>query len=468
MSHTLNIAAGLVAVAGLAMALLSTGRAGALAQVFPEYLVGVQIANLESTEAQVVLSLVDDNGTVIETTTDPIAAQDSRTYLPVSNVLGSGCAALADAVQGAGQTVESRFVFPRSGCVLVMASTQRLAAVANIVSADLRAGGSYLYERSGANTVYLPLLQKDNSGFTTWFTVQNLGAGPANVQVSYSDGAQAAASIARDRSQLFSQAQEAHPQPVFAATVTSDQPVFVSVIQENSRTIFAYSGFPAGAANPVFPLINANNNGYITGIQIQNTGLQTTTVEVTYTPSEVGAACTETQTIEAGSAKTFTLFAFDSGANSDCLAQQPFVGSGQVTGNSAGQLLVAVANQLLPGVSGGSYSSFNPAQASQNVVMPLVMDRNAGFFTGFSLQNVGAAAATVQCTFANNSYTISTTLQPGESFADIQQNKLAAGYVGSARCAADNAAAGIVAVVNELGSQIDADQLLVYEGVPNP
>jgi hypothetical protein len=239
-------------------------------------------------------------------------------------------------------------------------------------------------------------------------------------------------------------------------------------MQESIDIIFAYAGFRGGAVQPVFPLVNANNGGYITGLQIQNTGSQTTTVEVTYTPSLAGTSCKETQTIQAGASNTFALFAFDSGANSDCVAKQRFVGSAQVTGNSAGQLLVGIGNQLLPGISGGAYSAFDPAQATATAVMPLIMDRNSGFYTGFSLQNVGSETTTVQCTFAQSNYSISTTLQPGESFADIQQNKIAPSYVGSAICAADISTAKIVAIANELGGQADADQLLVYEGIPDP
>jgi len=78
--------------------------------------------------------------------------------------------------------------------------------------------------------------------------------------------------------------------------------------------MFAYTGFMAGSPNPVMPLVNANNNGYVTGIQIQNIGTQPTDVTLSYTPSAAGSACTETQTIPAGQSKTFALAAFANGS----------------------------------------------------------------------------------------------------------------------------------------------------------
>jgi hypothetical protein len=170
--------------------------------------------------------------------------------------------------------------------------------------------------------------------------------------------------------------------------------------------------------------------------------------------------------IGAGLSTTFALAAFENGANSDCVAKQAFVGSAQVTANSANQPLTGIGNQLLPGINGATYRAFDPAQATHTVVMPLIMDRNSGFFTGFSLQNVGSESTTVQCTFTNNTtYSVSRTLAPGESLSDIQQNKLAAAYVGGATCTADGSTAKIVAIVNELSTLTDVDHLFAYEGV---
>jgi hypothetical protein len=408
---------------------------------FPAYTSGVQVANLEASEASITLTAYNSDGTPEPNQlTDTIPPNDSQTYFPISNV--------SNGFQGA----------------IVISSSRRVAAISNILSSDFSAGGSYVGSSQGATTVSLPLLMQNNSGFTTWYSVQNAGTAPANITVKYSDGsADYVDTIPVGAAKVRYQSQETHNAAVFAGTVTSDQPVVAAVLQESTDVIFAYTGFTGGATDPVFPIINAFNSGYITGLQIQNAGDTATEVIVTYTPSLFGTACTETQTIEPKASATFALFAFDSGANSNCVAQTPFVGSAQVTGNSTSQSLVGIGNQLLLGVNGGSYGAFDPAAATNIVVLPLIMDRNSGYFTGFNIQNVGDAATNVNCTFANSTYTVSGNLAPGQALTDIQQNKIADGYFDGATCTGD-AGAQLVAIVNELRPNPTTDELLVYEG----
>ena len=431
------------AVSMLATALLSNGPA-LHAQQFASYTSGVQIANLEATDAQVTLTAYNPDGSQNGSPlVDTVTANGSKTFFPISNV--------SNGFSGS----------------IVVSSSKKVAAIANILSSDFKAGGSYIGSSAGATTVLLPLLMQGNNGFNTWYSVQNAGSGDANVSVSYSDGTTATATIKQGAAKVFYQAKETHSQKVFAGTITSNQPVVAAVLQEDPKTMFANNGFNGGSTNPVFPLINANNAGIITGVQIQNAGTQPTTVEVSYTPSLAGTACKETQTIQPKASATFTLFAFSSGKDSTCAAGSKFVGSAKVTANSASQPLVGIGNQLKPGVNGGAYNSFNVNDATSKVVLPLIMDRNSGFFTGFSVQNVGTSATTVNCTFTNSTYTVSKLLQPDEALADLQSGKIADKYVGGATCTADSTSAKIIAVVNQLGPNGAADQLFVYEGAPS-
>ncbi len=108
--------------------------------------------------------------------------------------------------------------------------------------------------------------------------------------------------------------------------------------------------------------------------------------------------------------------------------------------------------------------SFDPANATSTVVLPLIMDRNGGYFTGFNVMNVGSSSTSVTCNFTGTTYSVSKTLAAGEALNDLQMNKIASSYVGSATCTAGSGGS-IVAVVNELGGSSTADQLLVYEGI---
>lgn len=415
---------------------------------FPSYISGIQVANLSNSVATVVLTAYRESdgaqdGSPLQ---DTIPVNGSKTFFPIANV-----------------SVGFKGSF-------VISSNQNIAAISNILSSDYSAGASYVGRSAGSTTVLLPLLHKDNSDHTSWFSVQNTSPSTvANITIKYSSGlGDVTAQIPPNASKTFYQSQEAHPIKVFAATITSDQPIVASAIQETSKVMYAYTGFASGVTEPVFPLINSNNRGTVTGVQIQNAGSAATTVTLSYTPSPGsgnGAACSETQTIAPGASNTFALKAFNqSEQGENCADLARFVGSAKVTSNSASQPLVGIANQYLPGVNGGAYSSFSAADAGESVTMPLIRDRHGpAYFTGFNLQNVGSSATTVNCTYSNSSVTESATLQPGEALNALQGGRIAQGYVGSATCTGGSGAQ-LVAVVNQL--QVGTtDSFYVYEAV---
>lgn len=52
--------------------------------------------------------------------------------------------------------------------------------------------------------------------------------------------------------------------------------------------------------------------------------------------------------------------------------------------------------------------------------MPLIINSNSGYFTGFNVQNVGGSTVTVNCTFQNNARVVTKSLAPGEALNDLQ------------------------------------------------
>lgn len=434
-----------ILVLAVAVAIGLSGTAALAQGQYSFYQSSIQLQNLDNQQANVVLTFYNQDGTVDATVNDTINANGQASYFPLPSSVSDGF----------------------NGSVVVSSDTQ-IASISNVVGANFDATAAYVGTSSGATEIQLPLLFKNNSGFYTWYNVQNIGDSTASVDIDYSDsgaGVDKTISIEPGAAKTVFQANESHSKAIFSAILTSGQPLVATVVEESSDVMFAYNGFTGGTTNPVLPLINSNNSGYITGVEIQNAGGTKTDVTVSYTPSVAGTACTETQTIQPGASKTFALNAFASGANSNCAAGARFVGSAKVTSNSASQPLVAVVNQLLPGVNGEAYNGFDANSATNSAVMPLIMDRNSGFFTSVNLQHVGGPQATITCTFANTSYQIQETLSEGESFSKIQANQIADGYVGSGSCTADQATAKIVVVVNELRSSSTADQLLVYEGI---
>lgn len=424
----------------------------AAAQIYT-YTSGYQVQNLADVLANISISYYSlqtsstAGGTEVMTASDTIDASKSKTYFPIHVATGF------------------------SGSV-VISSDQPLASIVNLVSTGI-GNASYVGSGSGATKVSLPLLMKLNSGITTWYSLQNAGSADATVNVTYSDGTSSpTTTIKPNASWVFDQGKETHTAKVFSGTVTSSQPLVAVVVQEGTivKTILATTGFEGGETNALMPLINANNSGYNTGVQIQNIGTLASDVTVSYTPVPgSGTACTEKRTIQPGASQTFALYAFAGVAQTnlvtDCIGKAKFIGAAQITVNSASQPMVATVNQTTATIA-GAYNSFSPSKATDTVVLPLIMDRNSGWYTGFTVQNVGTEAVTVTCTFTNTTYTKSQTLNPGAVMLDIQINKIANRYVGSGTCVATGTGTAekkIVGVVNEIAPGT-GDGLLVYEG----
>lgn len=406
------------------------------------YTSGIQVQNLSAANAAVAVTFYDALGAVGGTINDSITANGAKTFFPLTQV--------ASGFNGSA----------------IVSSDQQVAAVVNVLGDGGVAGAAYVGQSTGSANVFIPLLAKGNYGLDTWYKVQNVGSADATVSVLYSDGAIGNATIKPGAAATFNQADETHSQLVFSAKVTSNQPVVVTVIEEDPKTMFAYNGFPAGSTSPVIPLVNTNNYGTITGIQMQNLGGSDTSVTLSYTPvTGGGTACSETLNVPANQSVTFAFFAFkQDNAGEDCANGALFVGSARVTTNSTSQPLAAIINQVLPDTFGEAYGSFDASGATGTIVMPLIMDRNWGAYTGFSVMNVGSAAATVTCTFTGTPYQVSRTLQPGEALADLQRDKIGDTYVGAGTCTATEAGSKLVGVVNE-ASTVAGDTFYVYEAI---
>jgi hypothetical protein len=428
----------------------------ASAQPSVTYDSGIQVQNQGTDTAAIVVTFYDS------TTGDPVSgstinetitvAEGSKTFFPLGT--------LADGFSGSA----------------VISSDQPVVAISNMLLTESGGaqwafgGASYGGFSAGATTVSLPLIMRENSGFSTWFNVQNTGASDATVNITYSNGAtEGPTTIKAGAAHTYEQSANTDLPIGFvgSATITSNQPVVATVVELGLTTVFAYNGFTGSSENVVMPLVNANNSGFITGIQIQNSGASSTDVTVAYTPSTAGTACTETKTIAGGESATFALYSFSLSGDPDpgsdtCVFGETFIGSAEVSANSASQPLVAIVNQLNLGANkGASYSGFDPANGTDTVAMPLIMDRNSDYWTGFAVVNVGTASTSVSCSFSNSTHTESATLDAGEALTALQDGVLADGYVGSATCTAGSGGS-IVGIVNELNNVLSGDAFLVY------
>jgi len=433
----------------IALVLVILPVSGAQAQAPVGYESAIQIQNLADTDGLITLTFFNLEGFVVGTADHPIGANESVNFY-------RGTMPIAPGFDGS----------------VVVASNVPTAGLSNLVG--LKAGntpmtyGAFSAFSEGSPSVYLPTLMKGNYGYNTFYYVQNLGEADATVDITYSDGLTAQLTgIKPGASKAVKQVDEAHAGKVFSATLTADQNIAVTVAQ-TGPTLLTYNGFGMGTVYPIMPLFQANNYGYITGIQIQNAGGMATDVTVAYTPGAVGTACTETQTIPACESRTFGLTAFKgTSPDSNCVKEQ-FVGSAAVTVNSQSQSLVAVVNQLNgAAVKGGSYNAFDPAAGKGKVIFPLIMDRNYGYFTGWSIVNVGGAeipAGGVVCEVQQGGVVVKTIESPAipvnGAWTMTHNGQIADKFVGGATC---TTAGTVIGVLNQIGPGTGVDSLLVSE-----
>jgi len=436
------------------------------AQQFGSYTSGINIQNISATPASVTLHY----------------------YVNASSSGSGGTKVNQSSVSIPAYGVSSIFPLPVAagfkGSIL-MESTAQIAAVANVGNSALSSLDAYVGLTSGSQQAYLPLLHKGNSGYTTWFSVQNTGAAPTTAKIKYTDTTGTnpdvtLTNIPPGASVIVNQANEAfHTKKYFAGTVTADPggQIGVTVLQENTRNILAYTGFRNGVKMPIMPTINMNNNGYVTGTQIYNLSNVSTKVTVRYTAGQAGSDCQETQTIPARTMNVFTLMAFPSKTGTSNCSAARFIGSAQVVSNSANADLAVIVNQLRTSnnTNGASHNAFDVATATGAVYMPTIFDRNSGWYTAFNLINVSSGTAFVKCTYANTSVTFTTGsagLAPGKSVTVSQFNAIRDRYIGSALCKTytNNSYTTvkpdgkILAVVNQLGPG-GPDNLLSYNAI---
>jgi hypothetical protein len=451
-----------------------------------------QIQNLEATEATVNIEYFDQNSTATYSGTVLVPGNGSKTIFPfVSGPFGDNI------------TGPSSF----NGSA-VLSSDKQIAAILNTEATSPFYGASTNGFSAGATELNLPLIACSNSGFDTWFNVQNVGASAANVEVQYIPGAFGTGStdtgitIEPYRAKTFDQSATSTTGTkhcgaglgakfVGSAKVTSTngQPLVASTMFMGTgsiKVLQGYNGFVAGSDTVNLPLIMANNSGYYTSIQVQNAGTGSANITVAFGANTIGNTNTpnaETFTLAAGAAKTLIqaggISAYSPSNNWTAFGQ--YVSGATISQSGTSQPLVAVVNQTQGTTFGSAYEGFDPSGASGTINLPLIAANNSGYLTGIQIQAVsGSPQVTVDYSTNTGSGSLveplndSKTLSAGETWTLIQagtpgpltgvNNWSAAGqYVGSAKVTATGGT--IIAIVNFNGSpSMGGDRLYTYTG----
>lgn len=469
----------LAVLAALLLSVATVGLASAQGEVAGidaavTYSSGFQVQNLEAADAQVQLEFYKQDGTLAISPAPQytIPANGSKTFFPIDGLTAG---------------------FNGS---LVILSDKEVRAVSNLLGSG---PGNYFAAtngfQAGSTTVSLPLIMCNNSGFNTFFNVQNAGDAQATVNITYVPGSNGtggvteSATIEKGAAKTFDQTEgsttkncvqlkDGSGKFIGSATLTSNQPIVASVMQLNTggfKVLMGYGGFTGGSPTVALPLVMANNSGYYTGIQVQNAGSQATDVTIAYSTNTAGANTPQAETfnLAAGASKTILQAgtAAQSGSKNDWTTFGRYIGGATIT-NTAGQNLVAIVNQVRPSPAlGSAYEGFNPATATSKISAALIMSNNSSYYTGIQVQNVSAGNVQVTVTYGPNTAgsfapaaetfalaagASKTIIQSGNSPANGSQQNWTQKYVGSATITATGG--NIVAIVNQVSTTVAGDQ----------
>jgi hypothetical protein len=379
----------------------------------------------------------------------------------------------------------------------VIHADQPLAVVTNHVHQTYKLVASARGFAGGEQLVHLPLLMRANSGYDTWYSVQNT---ETNVQVqatiTYRSARTSAApsehvTLQPGASWVFAQHGNtalAPLGPTFSAEVSATGKVAVTVMEESDTAprLLGYDGFGHSLASQAvaLPLVMAGNFGYWTGVQAQNVGGQATDVTITYgrnladRPAGAGRVCDNDHNpatphtpapavrrgVAAGRSATFLQLATDDPQFSDCT----YVGSATVT---AAQPLVAVANENGP-TGGSAYEGFDPARLSGTLDIPLLRANHYGASSGVQIQNAGTVRVHAELVYGPNTVPGCDSgrltrrpfdLDPGQAVkfqqgpGDPRHEFDTCTYLGSARVERASTGARLGAIVNQLGGSYQDD-----------
>jgi len=249
--------------------------------------------------------------------------------------------------------------------------------------------------------------------------------------------------------------------------LSGDQPLAAAVNEEtiNANTLLSYHGGSAGGNTVHLPLIMEDNSGWYTGFRVQNQGTATATVRATFYERATGDPVYTTPDTLIGPKASHGWL------------QRPtlgtyFVGSVMVeslTGAYGQQPIVVNVNEFGPGDMGMAYSGF--VSGTSQINLPLIMHNNGGWYTGFSVMNIGTGATDITAFFYPRGETTpvltkTATIDSGGSVGFLQSDGeydvLGPNWVGAVKVTSTGEP--IVATVNEMDYALSGDGAMVYNG----
>lgn len=377
--------------------------------------------------------------------TDNLSPQSSISFTP-PDPLGSGFngSAVVAASQDVSMVVEN-----------YRSSNGQTYSYNGMAAGDARNPG---WGETGTN-IHLPLLQNNNSGWSTLVTILNTSLDWASIDLDYfAQGTGASwqgptTNLNPGGTITYNQSGSSCP-TVGAGRITSNQPLAVTVEQFHSSGVSsAYNGFSGGASTVNLPLIMANNSSWFTAFAVQNLGSARTTVTVYYDP-QPGYAYRYPETATVDPHRT-AIFAQWGGQWGTAL----WVGSARIL---AIQPIAAIVNQNNAGANSLlTYGSF--LDGTSLSILPRVVNNYNGWTSGVQVQNLDSTTANLVLK-VNGTQTWSGSIGAFKSVTLLPVPGTSSGFTGSAVVECTNGKR-IAAIVNNTASTTIGDYARSYNGL---
>jgi hypothetical protein len=390
----------------------------------------------------------------------------------------------------------------------VVESTEPIAVIVN----EMGDPGTYTYNASymgfdaGSGEVRLPALMSCNSGYYTFFNVQNAGSEATTVTVDYidwqkpSDFTPANETVDLDPGEAHTFTQEPGSaigqfpsrsdcytsayRWIGGAKITSTGgvPVVATANQVHADAAWgmsSYSGFTGvGSSSAVLPAIMYENSPdpdgdrYWSGIAVANVGDATTTVTYSFFPAD-GAAVSDITVELTVDELDFLLMGEQRTFDAGLVDGEKWLGTVVVDGG--GENIMVMTNQLSNKRGElSAWKGIDPATASDTIQLPLILSDNLPgeiWWSGFMVYNLdpsSQATVTVEYTECGPPYCATAwtpsnevwTLDPETSYWWLQSgdwtwqgwNDWSGKYYFGNATVTSNAGQPIVAIVSLLGS----------------
>lgn len=362
------------------------------------------IQNVDTTDATVTVTFVEENGT---------------THTP--NVLSGGKSNPFTLTPGESFEIYVPGIptdqLPNGRYSVVISSSAKVVAIANLLGeGDLYFNGSYSGFEEGNTTFYLPSVEYNYYGWYSLISVQNVGSNPTDVNVAITcengtTGSLTATGVPSMASHHFV-FKDVPPSGFTTSTkcngsavITAGEPVVV-VDNQNVPTLGntqSYSGVTSGDAVLYVPALYHGYYNWDSSINIRKLGSGNTTITVQYSDGDTASTCNLTDAVP------------------NCLLYMPSVHPktgyfGATITSSPSMDLIAVANAATNNSQAQTYNAIGGGSSS--VGIPTVMKYYYNWISSFTCQNVGTVATKMHIEYdgyAANAYDTSTTYAPGGS-----------------------------------------------------